>query len=124
MIGREFTWSKNERHIARKAFDAAYEKELSDIAQEAARRIKSYKTPKDLWALHDYLTNKRIETDNKYDYRYGVIILVFGRLMKDGYISRDDLLGISESKIEAIEEYARITEAFETEDAPDEEEPE
>lgn len=86
------------------AFDKAYEKEISDISKEVGCRIKKYKTPKELWELHNYISNKRKETDQKYDYRYSVLILVFARIMKDGYISKSDLRGISESEIQAIEE--------------------
>jgi hypothetical protein len=100
----DFTWSKTEKSIARKAFYKAYEKEISDISKEVGRRINKYKTPKDLWELHNYISDKREETDQKYDYRYSVLILVFARIMKDGYISKSDLHGISESKLQAIED--------------------
>lgn len=107
MRNEEYTWSKTEKKIARKVFGEAYLKEISDISKEVERRIHSYKTPRDLWELHDYISYKREETDDKYDYRYSVLIFVFARLMKDGYISKTDLFGISESKIQAIEEKAK-----------------
>ena len=107
MENDEYTWSKTEKKIARKIFDAAYEKEISQIAQEVSARIQEYKSSKDLWELHDFITNKRKETDYKYDYRYSVLIFVFANLLKDGYISKSDLIGLKEGKIQLIEERAK-----------------
>jgi hypothetical protein len=42
------------------------------------------------------------EIDNKYDYRYSVLILVFARLMKDGWLMIDDLKGLGQEKIDRI----------------------
>jgi hypothetical protein len=108
----EFSWSKTEKSVTRKAYDIAYEREIADILQDIKRRIESYKNPKDVWALHNYLSNKREEIDYKYDYRYSVLIFVFvfARLMKDGYTTKEDLQIISAAKIQAIVERARIME--------------
>lgn len=110
MENEEYTQSKTEKKIARKVFDSAYEKEISQIAKEVSGRIDEYKYLKDLWELHDYITYKRKETDYKYDYRYSVLIFVFANLLKDRYISKIDLFGLSESKIQVIEERAKILE--------------
>lgn len=99
----EYIWSKTEKQIARRAFDSAYKREMDDIQKEISQRINSYKKPKDLWTLHDFLTLKRDEIDEKYDYRYSVLIMVFTRLLNDGYLRYDDLVGLSEAKIQAIQ---------------------
>ncbi len=46
--------------------------------------------------------HKRNEIDEKYDYRYSVLILVFARLIKDGWLSFEDLEGLAEEKIAQI----------------------
>ena len=102
MILDNISWSKAEKSIARKAFDSAYDKEINSIVSEAKNRLQSYSGPADLWALHDYISKKRVETDNKYDYRYSMLIFVFARLIKDGYLTIADLQGLSEQKIELI----------------------
>jgi hypothetical protein len=52
--------------------------------------------------MEDYLDKKRMEITAKYDYRYSVLILVFGRLMQDGLIEEKDLSGLDPDKIEKI----------------------
>jgi hypothetical protein len=49
-----------------------------------------------LWRLHDYLTEKRKETDEKYDYRYSVLRFVFARLICEGWMHQEDIKGISD----------------------------
>lgn len=66
------------------------------------------KTPEDIWELHDFLTEKRKEIDEKYDYRYSVLIFVFGRLLREGWIALDDLEGLDEDKITKIKSIADL----------------
>jgi len=62
----------------------------------------------DIWELHDFLTEKRKEIDEKYDYRYSVLILVFGRLLREGWIELDNLEGLDEDKITKIKNIADL----------------
>ncbi len=95
-------WSKPEKEIARRAYRAAYERECAAIADEVRRMAAGIKTPPDMWQLHDYLTEKREETDEKYDYRYSVLLQVFARLILEGCISEEDLAGLSPDKLREI----------------------
>ena len=104
----EFTWSKKEKEMARKIFDTAYQKEMIQIKDDIIKLISRYRAPKDIWKLHDYLTDKREEIDLKYDYRYSVIMMVFGRLFEEGIISEEDIEGLSDEKINRIKEIAEI----------------
>ena len=96
------TWSKKEKSIARRAFENAYEKECSEIITEMRKKANEAGKPEHIWKLHDFLTEKRDETDDKYDYRYSMLILVFARLIKEGWMKLDDLEGLREEKIEKI----------------------
>ena len=58
--------------------------------------------PSDLWKIHDFLTKKREETDNKYDYRYSILLSLFARLLCEGWIKEEDLTGLSEEKMQEI----------------------
>ncbi len=44
-----------------------------------------------VFEFHDFLTEKRNETDEKYDCSYSLLLWVFSRLMVEGGISEDDL---------------------------------
>lgn len=102
MSYRDFTWSKTEKNIARKAYDLALQREMDAIQSEVINRAAALKKPADVWALHDYLTLTRREIDRKFDYRYSVLIPVFAQLIYDGYLKLEELEGLSEDKLEMI----------------------
>jgi hypothetical protein len=99
---RDFKWSQGEKKIARAAFDKAYLNEMKDIADQLRKRYKHIDEPKQIWSIHDYLTDRRRDVDRKYDYRYSELLIVFARLMSDGFLIEKDLEGLSEDKIKAI----------------------
>jgi hypothetical protein len=104
----EMEWSKQEKEIARRAFKAAYSRECMTIAQSVRKMASEINDPSGLWQLHDYLTEKRKETDEKYDYRYSVLLFVFARLMCEGWINQEDLAGISDQKLQEIRKAAEF----------------
>ena len=54
-------------------------------------------------AISRFSDLKRDEIDEKYDYRYSKLILVFARLINDGWLDFSDLEGLVEDKIGRIE---------------------
>jgi hypothetical protein len=98
----ETEWSKPEKEIARKAYRAAYNKETMAIAETVRKMAAEINEPSDLWKIHDYLSEKREETDEKYDYRYSVLILVFAKLLYEGWVQLEDLEGLSDAKLQKI----------------------
>ena len=50
----EPAWSKSEKAIAHKAFDAALERELQEVIREAKQKAGQIKEPADLWDLEHY----------------------------------------------------------------------
>lgn len=95
-------WSEEEKDIARRAFDIAYEREVKELANKVREMANSSKTPEDIWELHDFLTEKRKQIDDKYDYRYSILIRVFGRLVREGWVTLDDLKGLEDGKVAKI----------------------
>ena len=104
-------WSKTEKKIAREAFEKAYERECSYLAGRIREKANQIKKPDDIWRLHDFLTENRKQVDKKYDYRYSVLVLAFGRLIKDGWLDFEDLEGLDEEKIEKIKSLLRVSES-------------
>ena len=99
---KEYTWSKTEKKIAKTAFERAYEREMAHIRRKMTERVSRLNEPKDIWALHEYLGEKRKDIDAKYDYRYSRLLFVFARLLRDGYLEEHDLVGLSQDKLHAI----------------------
>jgi hypothetical protein len=77
----DVTWNQKEKSIARAAFDKAHKNECSNIIETVKKKAGNLSEPKEIWGLEDYLYGKKKEIDNKYDYRYSVLIHVFGRLV-------------------------------------------
>ena len=74
-----------------RAYRAAYERECTVIAERVPRMASGIREPAGLWRIHNFLTEKRNETDEKYDCSYSLLLWVFSRLMVEGGISEDDL---------------------------------
>jgi hypothetical protein len=104
----EPSWSPAEKKIARKAFDQAFTRQCAAIAAKAKTMMAAASKPRDLWEIHDYLSEQRRIVDRLYDYRYSVLIVVFGGLLARGYLSLADLTGLQEDKLKQIDELAKF----------------
>ncbi len=104
----DLTWSRSEKAIARKAFDAALRRELQEVMQQAKELASQIKEPSDLWDLEHYLTRRRKEIDRKYDYRYSQLTHVFGKLLQECRLGEEELCGLREDKLNSIRSYAKF----------------
>ena len=98
----DFKWSGAERQVAKRAFNAALEREYAKLTHQVREMVGRMQEGADLRRLHDFLTDKRREIDNKYDYRYSQLIMVFARLIHQGWLSFEELEGLHEDKLEKI----------------------
>ena len=101
-MATEYKWTQREKTIARRVYDRAYEKECTNIYNNVKAMLSQLKDPREIWKIEDYLDGERTKVNGKYDYRYSVLVMVFGRLMKDGLIDEADLYGLDQDKIEQI----------------------
>ena len=99
---QEFGWSQREKKAARNAFDRALRSEIGAIRREIETMLARSQNPFEIWRVHDYLSEKRREIDEKYDYRYSVLISVLGCLVSEGWLTEADLGGLHAEKLEAI----------------------
>jgi Photoprotection regulator fluorescence recovery protein len=105
-FAKEPIWTANEKKTARRAFDRAFERHCAAIATEARRMLGA--GPIEIWRVHDYLSGQRKIVDRIYDYRYSRLLDVFARLLRDGWLTEADLVGLQEEKIDTIKRYARL----------------
>jgi hypothetical protein len=108
MYMNDIKWSKTEKSVARRAFEAAYQKECAAITAKLKEMIATASEPADLWRIHDYLTKQLKRIEEKYDYRYSVLILLFALLLKEGWLDEAELQGLQEDKIEKIKYLANM----------------
>ena len=101
-------WSRSEKAIARKAFDAALKRELHEIMQEAKRKAKEMREPAEVWELERYLTQRRKDIDRRYEFRNSRRKDVLGRLLYENRLTEKDLRGLSADKVERIRSFAQF----------------
>lgn len=98
-------WSETEEKIARQAFQTAYQRETSTLIADVRDRASSITELEDLWYLHDLLSSKRYEIDGKYHYDASSVIFDFADLIREGWLTLEDLQGLNPellSKISAL----------------------
>lgn len=99
---RELKWSPAEKTLARQVFEQALDAELKETLAEFKARAAAASTPDEMWAVRGFLAERQDEIDEKYDYRYSRLILVFARLVREGRIREEQLDGLSGDKLEMI----------------------
>jgi hypothetical protein len=108
MQASDVEWSKVEKQVAQAAFDRAYEREVKALVEDVRKRAIAIAALDDMWHLHDFLSARRHDIDGKYDYRYSVLIFVFARLVKEGWLQIDELDGLDKGKLTKIAVLARM----------------
>lgn len=104
----ELQWTAQEQSIAKAAFGKAYEREIEALVQLVRDQASSLSGTEDIWRLHDFLSARRHELDGKYDERESALIFVFADLVKEGWLSLDDLQGLNASKLSKISALTRM----------------
>lgn len=105
---RDLHWSPAEKAIARKAFEAALEREFKAVIAETKKMASKIEGPSELWELERYLGERRKEINQTYDYRYSVLPLVFGKLIREGRLDEKELHGLGEDKLAPIRSASRL----------------
>ena len=99
---RGLHWSPAEKKFARRAFDQALKLALARAMADFKAKATAVATPSEMWDIEDYLRLQRHEIDAMFDYRYSQLILVFARLIREGYLDESSLAGLSEEKLGLI----------------------
>jgi triphosphoribosyl-dephospho-CoA synthetase len=99
----DLKWSESEKKLSRRLFDAALQSELAEVMSEFKAKATAATTPEEMWEVQTYLTHKRREIDEKYDYRYSQFILVFSRLVREGRLKEEQLHVLSKEKLSYIQ---------------------
>ena len=97
--------SETEQNIAKQALQTAYQRETSALIANVRDRAATISELEDLWNLHDLLSTKRYEIDGKYEFDPATFVFDFASLVKESWVSLEDLQGLSPeilSKISAL----------------------
>ena len=100
--------SAKEEKIAKQALQKAYEREISTLMMNVRDRANSLNKIEDLWDLHDLLSTKRYEIDGKYAYNSSSIVFDFASLIKEKWLTLEDLQGLPSEMLSKISALARM----------------
>ncbi|MGK7944442.1 MAG: hypothetical protein AB4058_08225 [Microcystaceae cyanobacterium] len=104
----DIPWSDSEKQAAHNVFKKAYEREIQSIMEDVKQKMAQITNVEELWQLHDFLSAKRHEIDGKYDYRYSMLVFVFAELLKEGWLSLEELQFLEKDKLAKITALARM----------------
>ncbi len=104
----EIGWSVGEQAIAKTAFERAYEREISSLINEVRKAASLIGSLDDVWQLHDFLSARRHNIDGRYDFDYTSLMFVFAGLLKEGWLSLQDLDGLGKDKLAKISSLSRM----------------
>jgi Photoprotection regulator fluorescence recovery protein len=104
----EIGWSIIEETVAQEAFEKAYQREINSLIEEVREKASTIAEIDDMWLLHDFLSARRHDIDGKYEYRNSVLIFVFARLVKEGWLKINELEGLDRDKLAKIAALARM----------------
>lgn len=104
----ELQWTDQEQSIAQAAFNQAYQREIQALVQVVREQASSIASTEDIWRLHDFLSARRHELDGKYDDRESALLFVFSSLVKEGWLSLDELKGLDSAKLSKITALTRM----------------
>jgi len=102
------SWSKSQKKHARELFDLALEREYKALIEEI--NLVKVESRDEVWELRERLNQKAKEMDRKYDYRYSQLIFVFAQLLREGYLTEDELSVLGEEKLDDIKKWGGINE--------------
>ncbi len=104
----DIQWSEAEQQIAKVAFEKAYAREVQTLIDEVRSTVGDLKEVGDMWKLHDFLSIQRHTLDGKYDSRDAALLFVFAQLIQEGWLSREELDGLSPEKLKKISALTRM----------------
>jgi hypothetical protein len=104
----DLKWSEREKKIACHVFEAALQQELVEVMAMFKEMAAHAEKPEDIWAIEEWLGQRRRNIDTKYDFRYSQLIMVFGKLVREDQITEQQLEGLAEEKLAFIVRIATL----------------
>ncbi|MFO8039954.1 MAG: hypothetical protein R6U67_10955 [Sodalinema sp.] len=104
----DIDWTIAEKELAQAAFKKAYHREVAALVDEVKDKVEAIAGLDELWQLHDYLSARRHDIDGKYDYRDSMFLFAFSQLIKEGWLSLEELDGLHPSKQKKVAALTRM----------------
>ncbi len=105
---QNLTWSANEKQLARTVFERAALEEERELLEYFKRKSATLKNMEGLRSLLHEMQETERRYQEKFDFRYSQLIILFGRLVREGRIGIEVFNGFSQEKLEFIEKIASL----------------
>lgn len=93
-------WSTEDQNAARVIFDRASNKAKSEFIER--HKMKKIHTIEELWAYELELREWRREYQTIFQYTYSTLDTCFGIALRRGWLTKDNLSGLRDERIERI----------------------
>jgi hypothetical protein len=101
-------WTTTEIEISQRVLNKAYERETETLVSQVQHKINNMTDIEQLWQVHDILSAKRYDLDGKYDARESMLIFTFAQLLKEGWISLEELNGLDQAKLAKVSSLSKM----------------
>lgn len=101
-------WSQTDQKIAQEALQKAYARETQALIAEINQKASRITQITDIWALNDYLSSQRYNIDGKYDSRESASVFVLAQLVKERWLTLDELTGLTPSTKAKVASLAKM----------------
>lgn len=108
MSVHETQWSSQEREAAKSALIAARQRETETLVAVVRSQADKIENIDDIWRLHDFLSTQRHYIDGKYDDQESGLLFVLSGLVKEGWLTLDELKPLSPEKLAKISALSRM----------------
>lgn len=86
-------WSGAEKKLAQRVYEEARVAELAETLAEFKALVAAATSVDEMWPLEGHLRNRRLALDEKYQYRYSRLPLLFAQLIREGRVAPARLEG-------------------------------
>ncbi|MGI0480399.1 hypothetical protein ACN4EE_06380 [Geminocystis sp. CENA526] len=101
-------WNHTEIEISHSVLQKAYQRETETLMAQVRSQINNMTDMQQLWQVHDLLSAKRYDLDGKYDNREPMLVFTFAQLLKEGWISLEELNGLDSAKLAKISSLSKM----------------
>ena len=97
-----------DQQIAQEALKKAYARETKSLVAEITQKASCITDINDIWALSDYLNSQRYNIEGKYDFQEPTSVFVLAQLVKERWLTIDELNGLTPSTKAKIAALAKM----------------
>ena len=101
-------WTEQEQAVGLTALNRAQARTIERLIADLHRQVIELTSADQIWQLHDFLSIQRHGIEGRFEFRQESILFVFASLVKEGFLSLDELQGLDAEKLAKIMAMSRF----------------